>query len=94
MITDRDDLCELAIDVHDCADSVRRGVGLPKFAGYNFRASELTGAMARVQLGRLDGLLERMRAQPCAARRAGRAASRDSTLRRPNDDDGDAGHLR
>ena len=62
MITDRDDLLDLALDVHDCANSVRRGVGLPKFAGYNFRASELTGAMARVQLGRLDGLLERMRA--------------------------------
>src|SRR5437867_8889840 len=60
LITDRDDLLDLALDVHDCANSVRRGVGLPKFAGYNFRASELTGAMARVQLTRLDGLLERM----------------------------------
>ena len=62
LITDRADLLDLALDVHDCANSVRRGTGLPKFAGYNFRASELTGAMARVQLGRLDGLLERMRA--------------------------------
>src|SRR5947207_5140137 len=62
MITDRDDLYDLALDVHDCASSVRRGVGLPKFPGWNFRASELTGAMARVQLSRLDGLLERSRA--------------------------------
>ena len=62
MITDRDDLLDLAIDVHDCAGSVRRGVGLPQFAGWNFRASELQGAVARVQLTRLDGLLERMRA--------------------------------
>ena len=38
------------------------GLGLPQFAGWNFRASEIQGAIARVQLGRLDGLLERMRA--------------------------------
>src|SRR6476661_7023221 len=62
MITDRDDLYEFAIDVHDCAGSLRRGAGLPRFAGWNFRASELQGAVARVQLTRLDGLLTRMRA--------------------------------
>jgi dTDP-4-amino-4,6-dideoxygalactose transaminase len=76
--------------VHDCANSVRRGVGLPKFAGYNFRASELTGAMARVQLGRLDGLLERMRANH-ARLIAEIAGLPGLTLRRPNDEDGDAG---
>jgi dTDP-4-amino-4,6-dideoxygalactose transaminase len=90
MITDRDDLYELAIDVHDCAGSLRRGAGLPRFPGWNFRASELQGAVARVQLTRLDGLLERMRANH---RRL--AASVESlpglTLRRPNDDGGDAG---
>jgi 8-amino-3,8-dideoxy-alpha-D-manno-octulosonate transaminase len=90
MITDRDDLYDLALDVHDCANSVRRGIGLPKFAGWNFRASELTGAMARVQLSRLDGLLERMRANH--ARLAERVGElRGLTLRRPNDDGGDAG---
>src|SRR5207249_6719103 len=62
LVTDRDDLYDLAIDVHDCAGPVRRGEGLPRFPGWNFRASELTGAVARVQLRRLDGLLERMRA--------------------------------
>src|SRR5207247_7181922 len=62
MVTDRDDVYELAIDVHDCAGSVRRGAGLPRFPGWNFRVSELIGAVARVQLGRLDGLLDRMRA--------------------------------
>src|SRR5205823_11004239 len=50
MITDRDDVYELALDVHDCAGSVRRGAGLPRFPGWNFRASELVGAVARVQL--------------------------------------------
>jgi 8-amino-3,8-dideoxy-alpha-D-manno-octulosonate transaminase len=90
LITDRDDLLDLALDVHDCANSVRRGVGLPKFAGYNFRASELTGAMARVQLTRLDGLLERMRANH-ARLSAGINGLPGLTLRRANSDDGDAG---
>ncbi len=90
MITDRQDLLDLAIDVHDCAGSVRRGVGLPQFAGWNFRASEIQGAIARVQLARLDGLLERMRAgQAAVAERV--AALPGLTLRRPNDDGGDAG---
>ena len=82
MITDRDDLYELAIDVHDCAGSVRRGAGLPRFAGWNFRASEIQGAVARVQLTRLDGLLERMRAnQARLAERVG-ASCPGLTLRR------------
>jgi 8-amino-3,8-dideoxy-alpha-D-manno-octulosonate transaminase len=90
LITDRDDLLDLALDVHDCANSVRRGVGLPRFAGYNFRASELTGAMARVQLTRLDGLLERMRAN-YARLSAEINGLPGLTLRRANDEDGDAG---
>jgi 8-amino-3,8-dideoxy-alpha-D-manno-octulosonate transaminase len=90
LITNRDDLLDVALDVHDCANSVRRGVGLPKFAGYNFRASELTGAMARVQLGRLDGLLERMRTNH--ARLSAQVGGLPGLeLRRGNDEDGDAG---
>jgi 8-amino-3,8-dideoxy-alpha-D-manno-octulosonate transaminase len=90
LITDRDDLYELAIDVHDCAGSLRRGAGLPRFAGWNFRASELQGAVARVQLGRLDGLLERMRATQ--RQLAARVESLPGlTLRRPTDAGGDAG---
>jgi 8-amino-3,8-dideoxy-alpha-D-manno-octulosonate transaminase len=90
LITDRDDLLDLALDVHDCANSVRRGVGLPKYAGFNFRASEFMGAVARVQLTRLDGLLERMRANH--ARLSAQVSSMPGlTFRRANDDDGDAG---
>ena len=90
MITDRQDLLDLAIDVHDCAGSVRREAGLPQFAGWNFRASEIQGAIARVQLRRLDGLLERMRAgQAAVAERV--AALPGLRLRRANDDGGDAG---
>ncbi|MDX6413765.1 MAG: hypothetical protein QOH23_1175 [Gaiellaceae bacterium] len=90
LITDRDDLLDIALDVHDCANSVRRGIGLPKFAGYNFRASELTGAVARVQLKRLDGLLERMRANHARLSSQVRGLP-GLTLRRANDDGGDAG---
>ena len=90
LITNRDDVYDMAIDVHDCAGSVRRGIGLPQFPGYNFRASELQGAVARVQLGRLDGLLQRMRAnQTWLAERV--AALPGLTLRRGTDDGGDAG---
>jgi dTDP-4-amino-4,6-dideoxygalactose transaminase len=90
LITNRDDLLDLALDVHDCANSVRRGVGLPKYPGFNFRASELIGAVARVQLTRLDGLLERMRANH--ARLSAQVSSLPGlTFRRANDDDGDAG---
>ncbi len=90
LITDRDDLLDIALDVHDCANSVRRGIGLPKFAGYNFRASELTGAVARVQLKRLDGLLERMRANHARLSSHVRGLP-GLTLRHANDDGGDAG---
>src|SRR5712691_5210322 len=90
MITSRRDVYELAIDVHDCAGPVRQGGGPPRFPGWNFRASELVGAIARVQLGRLDGLLERMRANH--ARLAEHVAALPGLqLRRSNDDGGDAG---
>ena len=90
LITNRDDVYDMAIDVHDCAGSVRRGIGLPQFPGYNFRASELQGAVARVQLGRLDGLLQRMRAnQSWLAERV--AELPGLTLRRGTDNGGDAG---
>src|SRR5205823_10165340 len=90
MITNRDDVFELAIDVHDCAGSVRRGTGLPRFPGWNFRASEIAGAIGRVQLTRLDGLIERMRAnQSWLVERVAEVPG--LTLRRPTDEGGDAG---
>jgi len=90
MITSRDDVYELAIDVHDCAGSVRRGTGLPRFPGWNFRSSEIQGAVARVQLTRLDGLIAKMRANH--ARITERVAALPGlTLRRANDEGGDAG---
>jgi dTDP-4-amino-4,6-dideoxygalactose transaminase len=90
MITNRDDVFELAIDVQDCAGSLRRGAGLPRFPGWNFRASEIQGAVARVQLTRLDGLVARMRANHARVTERGGELP-GLTLRRPNDDGGDAG---
>ncbi|HEY2335287.1 MAG TPA: DegT/DnrJ/EryC1/StrS family aminotransferase [Solirubrobacterales bacterium] len=53
------------------------------FPGMNFRMAEITGAIGRVQLGRLDGLLERMRRHKAVMRGAlaetGRVALRDIT---------------
>ncbi len=90
MITSRREVYERAIEVHDCAGPVRDGGDPPHFPGYNFRASELTGAVARVQLTRLDGLLERMRASH--ARLASAVEKLPGlTLRRSNDAEGDAG---
>ena len=90
MITSRREVYERAIEVHDCAGPVRDGGEPPHFPGYNFRASELTGAVARVQLTRLDGLLERMRASH--ARLAATVEQLPGlTLRRSNDSAGDAG---
>jgi 8-amino-3,8-dideoxy-alpha-D-manno-octulosonate transaminase len=90
MITSRRDVYELAVEVHDCAGLVRAGGELPRFPGWNFRASELTGAVARVQLTRLDGLLERMRARYMRLARYV-AELPGLELRRSTDPAGDAG---
>ena len=42
------------------------GLQVPFFAGSNFRASELMGAVMFVQLRRLDGILRRLRARQAA----------------------------
>jgi dTDP-4-amino-4,6-dideoxygalactose transaminase len=39
-----------------------KDIPVPIFAGWNFRASEIQGAILRVQLRRIDGLLRRTRA--------------------------------
>ena len=90
LITDSDEVYDVAVEVHDCAGPARRGAGVPRFPGWNFRASELIGAVARVQLRRLDGLLERMRANHT---RLAAAVSElpGLTLRRSNDPAGDGG---
>jgi dTDP-4-amino-4,6-dideoxygalactose transaminase len=90
LVTDSAELHDLAIDVHDCAGRARRGEGVPRWPGFNFRASELVGTLARVQLTRLDSLLERMRARHSwLSERIGELPG--LTLRRDNDAEGSAG---
>jgi len=63
MITDDPELHEKARMYHDAA--VRfwdQDTGMPAFPGVNFRMSEVAGALALVQLSRLEDLLARMRA--------------------------------
>ena len=90
LVTSDEEAYFTAIDVHDCAGSLRRAGELPRYPGFNFRASEFTGAVGRVQLTRLDGILASMRA--AHARIAARVDAIDGlTLRRSNDVAGDAG---
>lgn len=63
LVTDNEDIYEKARMYHDAA--VRfwdQDKGMPAFPGVNFRMSEIAGALTLVQLGRLEGLLARMRA--------------------------------
>jgi len=62
----------------------------PFVPGLNYRMGELIGAVALVQLGRLDGLLARMRANKRRIRE-GIANLEGIKLRRCNDPEGDTG---
>jgi len=90
MITDDQELYEKARMYHDAA--VRfwdQDAGMPAFPGVNFRMSEVTGALALVQLFRLEGLLARMRANK--ARIKGQIERRDGLrFRTIHDEQGDA----
>ena len=93
LTTDKPDLDFRAKCFHDSASEWRgaawqdsdpavRGTFVA-FPGMNFRMAEITGAIGRVQLRRLDGLLERMRRHKSVLRGAleetGRVALRDVT---------------
>jgi len=68
----------------------RGEISAPPFAGWNFRMNEILGAVLRVQLRRLDGLLRRTRTHK---KRLVEQLSKDSRLRfiEYNDLDGDCG---
>lgn len=68
MITTNDRNAYVRASAYHDPTSVGMGRGftaeeVPNFAGQNYRASEFIGAVGLVQLGRLDGLLEAMRAR-------------------------------
>ena len=72
MITDREDLLELAIDVHDCAGSVRRGLGCRSSRGGTSGPRRSRGRSRACSCGGSTGCSSR-----CAqARRPSPSASR------------------
>ena len=67
------DCCSFYWDADPEATDAPRSAEDLQFAGHNFRASEFEGAILNVQLGRLDGMLARMRDQKKALTEAGEA---------------------
>ncbi len=89
-------LYERAVRYHD-QGSVRMEeldetipVGNPLMIGVNYRMGEITGAIGLVQLGRLDWIIERMRAHK-AAMVDGLTGAAGITMRPLADPDGDTG---
>jgi dTDP-4-amino-4,6-dideoxygalactose transaminase len=65
IVTDDNVVFERALIHHDGGALFRphaKDIGVPFFAGWNFRLNEILGAVLRVQLKRIDGLLKRTRA--------------------------------
>jgi dTDP-4-amino-4,6-dideoxygalactose transaminase len=70
IVTNRREMYEKALIHHDGGCVFRRHadrLSVPIFTGANYRASEITGAILRVQLRRLDGVLDRLRERKRAA---------------------------
>jgi len=61
VITSHDEIFKRAVMFHDTIGGLRNDIPSEEIMlGMNFRMPELTGAVALVQLGRLDGLIETM----------------------------------
>jgi dTDP-4-amino-4,6-dideoxygalactose transaminase len=70
IVTNDREMYEKALIQHDGGCLFRqhaRRLSVPIFAGANYRVSEITGAILRVQLSRLDGLLRKLRERKRAA---------------------------
>ena len=64
LVTSDDEVYERALIYHDSGITFRpvaKGLSIPLFAGLQFRASEIMGALMRMQLNRLDGILTDLR---------------------------------
>ena len=64
MVTNDIDLYQRAIIYHDCGSAFwtyETPITAPLYSGTNMRVSEVTGAIMRAQLTRLDGILEDLR---------------------------------
>ena len=93
MVTNDIDLYQRAIIYHDCGSAFwtyETPITAPLYTGTNMRVSEVTGAILRVQLTRLDGILADLR----RVKRAITEAVADLPMLRvnpSNDLDGDCG---
>ena len=93
MVTNDIDLYQRAIIYHDCGSAFwtyETPITAPLYTGTNMRVSEVTGAILRVQLTRLDGILADLR----RVKRAITEAVADLSMLRvnpSNDLDGDCG---
>lgn len=93
MVTNDIDLYQRAIIYHDCGSAFwtyETPITAPLYTGTNMRVSEVTGAILRVQLTRLDGILADLR----RVKRAITEAVTDLPMLRvnpSNDLDGDCG---
>jgi dTDP-4-amino-4,6-dideoxygalactose transaminase len=91
LVTDGRELFERALIHHDSGCIYREhasGIKTPFFAGSNFRTNEILSAILRVQLARLDGILDALRAEKRALMRelAGESAFAFNPI---HDEDGD-----
>jgi dTDP-4-amino-4,6-dideoxygalactose transaminase len=87
------DLYERATMYHDVAASQRSDLDPNRtFVGTTCRMSELQGAVARVQLGRMEGILSTMRERKRVIKEGIADVARDHEVgfRRLNDEEGDA----
>ncbi len=93
-LTDDDRLYDRLMAYHDTAACWRPDrFGMPRykgevFCGVNFRMSELSGAVMLAQMGRLDGLLARMRANKKRIKKQ-ITGLKGISFRRLNDEKGD-----
>ncbi|HEY3396643.1 MAG TPA: DegT/DnrJ/EryC1/StrS family aminotransferase [Armatimonadota bacterium] len=93
MVTDDEEVYERAILHHDGGCVFFREKGpqhLPIFAGGSYRFNEISAAILRVQLSRLDGILADLRADKRRLRE-GLAGATGFTFNPVNDLDGDCG---
>ena len=92
--TDDDDILRRVLMYNDVVGGQRNNVPASEILpGINFRLSELQGAVALVQLGRLDELLRDMRRRNAEIKAGIAAVARQQGVefRRSNDPDGDTG---
>lgn len=73
VVTSDREVYERALIYHDVGAAFRQGaanLSVPIFSGLNFRLNEILSAVLRVQLARLDGILEALRREKAAMREA------------------------